>query len=554
MNNWINESIFYHIYPLGFCDAPEYNDCNVTYRLEKLNEYIPHLKSINVNALYIGPLFDSSKHGYDTKDYYKVDTRLGDNESFKKTCELLHANGIKVVLDGVFNHVGREFWAFKDVQQNLQNSRYCGWFENLNFGGNSPMGDPFWYEGWSGHYDLVKLNLKNPEVVEHIFNAVSMWIDEFKIDGLRLDVAEVIDIDFLKSLRHFCTNKKSDFWLMGEIIHGNYARLANPDTLHSVTNYECYKGIYSSFNDHNFFEIAHSFNRQFSNGGIYKDIYTYNFIDNHDVNRIADTVKNKNTLSSIYTMLYTMPGVPSVYYGSEWGIGGTRTNNNDKSLRPCITLGQIPNADNELCSFISKLGYVRKQLDGIKYGEFENIVIKNEQLVYRRFTNSQSVYISFNVNDNEQWVGFNVTGGNKLTDALTGEVFDCNGYANIPLRANSSRILVLHNGEFTINAQTPCEAQEIETTQQENICEVVKNEEVEKIVLPLSDVTVGRYRHFKGEEYEVIGIAKDSETLEELVVYEAMYGEHSLWVRSKAMFSEVVEIDGKKVNRFIKLS
>lgn len=117
MPNWVNASVFYHIYPLGFCGAPEYNDGQVVHRLDKLADWIPHLKKLRVNALYIGPLFEASRHGYDTKDYYKVDQRLGDNTSFKALCSKLHANGIRVVLDGVFNHVGREFWAFKDVQE-----------------------------------------------------------------------------------------------------------------------------------------------------------------------------------------------------------------------------------------------------------------------------------------------------------------------------------------------------------------------------------------------------------------------------------------------------
>ena len=185
MSNWVNESVFYHIYPLGFCGAPEYNDGVQSYRLDKIVDWIPHLKELGINAVYLGPLFESSKHGYDTKDYYKVDARLGDNASFKHICEELHKNDIKIVLDGVFNHVGREFWAFKDVQENGQASQYCDWFQNLNFGGGSPMGDAFWYEGWSGCYDLVKLNLRNGNVVNHLLDAVGMWIDDFGIDGLR---------------------------------------------------------------------------------------------------------------------------------------------------------------------------------------------------------------------------------------------------------------------------------------------------------------------------------------------------------------------------------
>ncbi len=261
--NWVNESIFYHIYPLGFCGAPQQNgqDAPVN-RIGKLSGWIPHLRELGVNALYIGPVFESSEHGYDTRDYYNIDRRLGSNEDFKRLCRELHENGIRVVLDGVFNHVGREFWAFQDVQKNGSASPYCGWFHNLNFGGGSPLGDPFWYEGWQGHYNLVKLNLRNPDVVSHLLGAVGMWIDEFGIDGLRLDAADCVDMDFFHQLRNYCKGRNPDFWLMGEIIHGDYNRWANPGALDSVTNYECRKGLYSSHNDKNYFEIAYSLNRQ----------------------------------------------------------------------------------------------------------------------------------------------------------------------------------------------------------------------------------------------------------------------------------------------------
>lgn len=539
MGNWVNESVFYHIYPLGFCGAPEYNDGQVEYRLDKLSKWIPHLKELGVNALYIGPLFDSSRHGYDTKDYYKIDTRLGDNASFKRLCGELHENGIRIILDGVFNHVGREFWAFRDVQEKREASPYCGWFQNLNFGGSSPMGDPFWYEGWSGHYDLVKLNLRNPEVTSHLLGAIGMWMDEFGIDGLRLDVADCIDPDFFRTLRGFCKNKKPDFWLMGEIIHGDYSRWANPEMLDSVTNYECFKGIYSSHNDHNYFEIAHSLQRQFAQGGIYKNICTYNFVDNHDVNRIGDNCRDRAHLKNIYTVLYTMPGVPSVYYGSEWGIHGTRTNQSDRELRPCLDLGSIPDADETLCAFLKTLGSARRSLPALQYGDFENTVIKNEQLVFMRRCEGQTVYVALNVANSEQWIGFHVDGSyQKLTDALTGDVFTVdNGWANIPVPQNGARVLVLHNGEFTRKlvqgGPVPQDCQREET--------------------PVP-VTCGRYRHFKGNEYEVIGIAQHSETGEKLVVYKAMYGEQGLWVRPYDMFTEPVEQNGQLVARFTKLS
>ncbi len=542
--SFINESVIYTIYPLGFCGAPTFNDGKLEYRLDKIYDCIEHFKKMSVNAIVFNPLFESTRHGYDTIDYRKVDCRLGDNNSFKAICKALHDNGIRVMLDGVFNHVGRDFFAFKDVQKNLQNSRYCSWFQNLNFGGNSPKGDPFWYEGWAGHYDLVKLNLHNDEVVNYLLDSVKFWIDEFDIDGLRLDAADCVDIEFFKKLKNTCKSKKSDFWLYGEITHGDYNRWANNEALDSVTNYECYKGIYSSHNDHNYFEIAHSLNRQFANGGIYQNIYTYNFVDNHDVNRIASTLKDKNHLNNIYTLMYTMPGVPSIYYGSEFGIEGKRTQYSDAELRPCLDLNNIENANYDLFNHIVKLGKVRLALEALKYGKFENVNIMNEKLVYKRKTDNQTVFIAFNLTNHDDKIGFNTECNSKLTDALTNEVFDVNGYFEVPMKPYSSRILVVNDGSFKIDFDKEVKCEKIEKK------EVAPAPAKEAPV----EITTGRYRHFKGNEYEVLGFANHTETGEKLVIYMSVDGSGDVWARPYDIFSENVNVDGKSVKRFTKLS
>ena len=543
---YINESIIYNIYPLGFCGAPRDNDGKLVYRLDKIYDCIEHLKKMSVNVIVFNPLFESSRHGYDTIDYRKVDCRLGDNDSFKKICNTLHKNGIKVILDGVFNHVGRDFFAFKDVQQNLGNSRYCNWFQNLSFDRRSPKGDPFWYEGWAGHYDLVKLNLQNDEVVNYLLDSVKFWIDEFDIDGLRLDAADCIDLEFFRKLRNVCKSKKPDFWLYGEITHGDYNRWANDNLLDSVTNYECYKGIYSSHNDHNYFEIAHSLNRQFGNGGIYRNIYTYNFVDNHDVNRIASDLKDKNHLENVYTLMYTMPGVPSIYYGSEYGIEGKRTQFSDYELRPCLDLNNIENANYDLLNHIIKLGKVRLALDALKYGKFDNVNIMNEKLVYKRFTDNQTVFVAFNLTDHDEKIGFNTGCNAKLTDVLNdNEVIDVNGYCELSLKPYSSRILVVNDGSFKVDFNEECEVKTV-------IADVPTKKE--KKAEKLKKVQKGRYRHFKGTEYEVLGVSTHSETGEKLVIYMSVDGKETLWARPYDMFIDVVEHNGKTVNRFTLLS
>lgn len=541
--NWINESVMYNIYPLGFAGAPRENDFQLEYRLDKIYDWIDNFKKLGINTIVFNPVFESTRHGYDTIDYYKIDSRLGDNNSFKEICDTLHKKGIRIILDGVFNHVGRDFFAFKDVQQNRENSQYCSWFMNLNFGGNNHYNDGFCYEGWAGHIDLVKLNLDNLQVVDHLIGAVKFWIEEFGIDGLRLDAADCINLEFFKKLRNTCLAMKHDFWLYGEIIGGDYNRWANENALHSVTNYECYKGIYSSHNDHNYFEIAHSLNRQFGDGGIYGNIYTFNFVDNHDVNRVASMLKEKEHLQNVYTILYTMPGVPCIYYGSEWAVEGMRTKYSDYELRPCLDINNIPNPNYKLYNHICKLGAVRKALPALKYGKFRNVNIKNEQLVYMRESNDQKVFVALNLSVSDYNIDINTGESGILTDALTGDKFETDGNVYIKLEPCSARILVLNDGSFELDFENS----------DEDIIPVENNINDVEILEPIP-AELGKYRHFKGNEYEVIGIAKDSETLEELVVYRALYGDNELWVRKKSEFEEVIERDGKQIRRFEKIN
>lgn len=561
MSQWIKNSVFYHIYPLGYCGCPEYNDGKTEYRLDKLTSWIPHLKEMGINAVYLGPVFQSKKHGYDTSDYYTIDCRLGDNESFKRICDKLHENGIRIILDGVFNHVGRDFWAFKDVQQNGPCSPYCGWFQNLNFGGRSPHNDNFWYEGWSGHYDLVKLNLQNPAVVDHLIGAVGKWMDEFKIDGLRLDAADCIDENFFKTLHRFCKEKDPDFWLMGEIVHGDYNRWANRDMMDSVTNYECYKGLYSSHNDKNYFEIAHSLQRQFANGGIYQNLCLYNFLDNHDVNRIGSTLKNINHINNVHTLLFTMPGVPSIYYGSEWAVEGKRTSNCDDMLRPCLDLNSPMAKTDKLIPHIGKLSLLRRKFNALCEGKFENVLIRNEQLIYKRFTDNQTIVVALNINDNEYWIDCNISGGTVLTDVLLdgSEYRVENNHTHIMIPANGARVLLLHNGEFDyrkfveessnedITPIVSAVAQNTQENKEDKKEETINSAPVEIVE---REIKFGKYRHFKGKEYAVLSVAKDSETLEKVVVYKQLYDNGAIWVRPAKMFTEDVEMNGRRVPRF----
>lgn len=548
--HWIHDTVFYNIYPLGFCGAPKYNDFQLTYRLDKIYDFIPHFKKMGVNAIVFNPVFESTKHGYDTIDYYKIDSRLGDNESFKKICDTLHENGIRVLLDGVFNHVGRDFFAFKDIQENGYGSIYCSWFQNVRFDGQSPYGDNFTYEGWAGHYDLVKLNLQNDFVVEHLLDAVKYWIEEFGIDGLRLDAANVMDLSFFKKLKNMCKELKPDFWMYGEIVGGDYNRWANPEMLDSVTNYEIYKGLYSSHNDRNYFEFAHSMDRECGDWGIYKGLYLYNFADNHDVTRLASILRDKSLQKNVYTMLYTMPGAPSIYYGSEFGVEGRiEKGRSDDDVRREMNLDALENPDYDLFEHICKLGKIKHTLEALQTGQYKNEIIQLEHLCYSMRTDRQKIYVMLNQSNEVRRIGINTGFHGVLTDLLNNnEQFSCNGYMDIVVEPRSSRILIENDGSFSIDFDSIEEAAPVE----QHVSDTPSPAPVETALEP-EEVVLGKYRHFKGNEYEVVGFAKDSETTEKMVIYRALYGEKELWVRPYEMFREIIERDGKKMRRFEKI-
>lgn len=393
---WAYNSVFYQIYPIGFCGAPTQNDGECVPRIRKLLDWSGYLQELGVDSILLNPIFESDSHGYDTRDFKKIDCRLGTNDDFASVCKDLHAHGVKIVLDGVFNHVGRGFWAFKDVQEKKWDSPYKDWF-HINFDGNSNYNDGFWYEGWEGHFELVKLNLQNPAVADYLLECVKYWVDTFDIDGLRLDVAYSLDHGFMQRLRSYVEELKDGFVLIGEVLFGDYNLIVNERMLHSCTNYECYKGIYSSFNSMNLFEIAHSLHRQFGPDPwcIYRGKHLVTFVDNHDVTRLASILTNDKHIPLAYGLLFGMPGIPCLYYGSEWGQPGEKAPNNDYALRPCF---ETP-MPNELTEYIKQLIRIRQNSDALCNGSYKNIIIQNHQLVFERCSDTERIIVAINAAD-----------------------------------------------------------------------------------------------------------------------------------------------------------
>jgi glycosidase len=460
MDNF-SDKCFYHIYPLGMCGAPRRNDysCPAGNGLRSLINHIPRLVSLGINAVLIGPLFESSSHGYDTVDYFHVDRRLGNNADLKAFVRSFHDNGIMVILDAVFNHTSRDFFAFKDIQQHKSASKYTDWYAGLDFSKNNSYGDGFSYEGWAGHTSLAKLNGNSREVREHLLSAVRFWIDEFDIDGLRLDAANVMSVDFLSELSSRTKAQKPHFCLIGESVGGDYRSLAQDGCLDSVTNYELYKGLWSSFNDKNFYEMAWSLKREFSSApgfGLYRHIALYNFADNHDVDRVASSLKNQGSplpphLFPLYGILFCIPGIPSIYYGSEYGIQGKRNNalgeKSDYALRPAWNDNwQNGDTGEALFNAIKRFAQVRRENKALQYGGYRELFLNHEQFAFLRENEYECIIAAVNASVHKQDI-FIPAHNLKLPrykwrDLLSGEDFNAQDTGmRLPLFPSWLRIL-----------------------------------------------------------------------------------------------------------------
>ena len=381
---WYDCAVFYHIYPLGMLGGGQ--------KLPALEAVLPHLCELGVNALYLGPIFMSSTHGYDTTDYFHVDARLGTDDDFAHFVAACHSHGVRVIVDGVFNHVGRDFWGFKEALRDGEKSIAWRWFVGLTSDPNAPNGVR--YDTWEGHETLVKLDLANPDTRNHLFGAVDSWIDRFDIDGIRLDAAACLTPDFIAALRKHVDARRQEFYLMGEVIHGDYRAWANEGMCNGTTNYEAYKGIWSSHNDNNFFEIAYTLNRQFGDQGIYRGLSMYSFVENHDVERLASKLRDSRDLFTSYAMMFFMPGIPSIYYGGEWGMRGKKGTGYeaDLAIRPAIaptdlTSGNVaPTGDekNDLCKAIARFSKVRRSNDDIMLGSYAQVEVAPQHIIFKR--------------------------------------------------------------------------------------------------------------------------------------------------------------------------
>ena len=424
---WFEETVFYQMYTLNMVGAPSSNDGleEGEHRILKLNTFAPYLEKLGIKGVYLNPLCSSDRHGYDTRDYKLLDERLGTNEDFKAVVENYHKHGIRVVLDGVFNHVGRGFFAFKDVLEHRENSRYKDWF-HIDFNGNSAYGDNLYYEGWEGHYELVKLNLYNPEVQDYIKDVIHYWITYYDIDGIRLDVAYLLPRWFMGMISDYARSLKDDFFMLGEVLGDNAGDMFTEGKLDSITDYPGYKGLWSSFNSLNMFEIAHTLKRNMFE--MYRGYSLWTFLDNHDVDRIASKLEDARKIPLAFGLQLAIPGIPCIYYGSEWGIEGKKIPGQpDDDLRPAID----EPVSNELSETIAKMIAARSTHPALQKGTFKELLLTNKQYVFEREAEGERIIVALNIDDAPFTAHFNANSGTGK-DLLTGDIHDFGAGSELP--------------------------------------------------------------------------------------------------------------------------
>ncbi|MCX4999124.1 alpha-amylase family protein [Streptomyces longwoodensis] len=324
---WSDHAIWWHVYPLGFLGAERAAlppGEPPRHRLPVLADWLDHLLALGCNGLALGPVFAAETHGYDTTDHFRVDPRLGTEEDLTELVERAAERGVRVLLDGVFNHVGRSFGPFQDVVRRGAASPYADWFV--------PEGDDF--RTFEGHRHLVALNHENPEVADHVAAVMEHWLDR-GVAGWRLDAAYAVPRPFWRTVTDRVRARHPQAWFSGEVIHGDYAAYVTEGGLDSVTQYELWKAVWSSLNDTNPHELAWSFERH---NALLDTFPPQTFVGNHDVTRIASRLHEPRHLAHALAVLFTVGGIPSVYAGDERAWQGVKEDRagGDDAVRPAF--------------------------------------------------------------------------------------------------------------------------------------------------------------------------------------------------------------------------
>ena len=327
MPSWIEHAVFWHLYPLGFTGAPIRPDADMPleHRLDHLLEWLDYAVELGASVLLLGPIFASATHGYDTTDHFRIDPRLGDENDFDRLIVEARARGLRVVLDGVFNHVGRSHPFVRDVLERGASSPKASWFRS------TPEGELATFEG---HHGLVALNGVNPAVEDYVRTVMLRWLDR-GASGWRLDAAYAMAPEFWARVLPGVRERHPDAFIFAEMIHGDYAGFVQTSGVDSMTQYELWKAIWSALNDHNFFELSWALDRH---NGFLDHFIPQTFVGNHDVTRLASCLEDAGALEQALAVLFTVGGIPSVYAGDEQAFHGVKTEGEggDDAVRPAF--------------------------------------------------------------------------------------------------------------------------------------------------------------------------------------------------------------------------
>lgn len=333
MPDWVEHVMWWHVYPLGFVGAPDEAPPAGTpvHRLGHLEAWLDYVVGLGLSGLMLGPVFTSQTHGYDTVDHLAIDPRLGDEHDLRSLVDAAHARGIRVVLDGVFNHVGRGFGAFQQALADGPGGPADDWFRLTWPPGAGPGTEPD-YEDFEGHHALVALDHSSPVVVDHVVAVLNHWLDR-GVDGWRLDAAYAVPAEFWAAVLPRVRAAHPDAYIFGEVLHGDYVAAVTEAGFDAVTQYELWKAIWSSLNDANLFELAWALERHNSFVAAFAPV---TFVGNHDVTRIASRLTDVRHLPHAVVLLMTLGGTPAVYAGDEQGLRGIKEERigGDDEIRP----------------------------------------------------------------------------------------------------------------------------------------------------------------------------------------------------------------------------
>jgi cyclomaltodextrinase len=386
-----SDAILWHVYPLGFVGAEREARPEVQHRLRRLEPWLDYLLELGANVLQLGPVFASETHGYDTTDHFRIDPRLGDDGDFDALVAAARDRGIRLVLDGVFNHVGRSFPRFQEAAAD-PGSPAARWFRR--------QGDD--WATFEGHGALVALNHDEPAVRDHVTAVLRHWLDRGAA-GWRLDAAYAVPIPFWRAVADAVHGSHPDAWLLGEVLHGDYAAFVRDGGLDSVTQYELWKAVWSGLNDRNLFELAHALRRHAT---MLDAFVPTTFLGNHDTTRIASALNAPWLLEHAVTVLFTVPGHPVVYAGDEQGFTGVKEERagGDDAVRPPFpaTPGELSTLGEPVLRLHQRLAALRRRHPWLVNGVLAVERLENELLVYRvanRGAAEQALTVVLNLTD-----------------------------------------------------------------------------------------------------------------------------------------------------------